>query len=72
MITDPDASDRGGAETLRRYELNDAYDDEEFAADEQWCNFLDEIQQLHLVNAQQQVLKLERTRNSRRGPHEGG
>ncbi|MGB0016263.1 MAG: hypothetical protein WBQ12_06120, partial [Candidatus Sulfotelmatobacter sp.] len=27
MITDTDASDRGGAETLRRYELNGAYDE---------------------------------------------
>jgi len=36
MITDTDASDRGGAETLRRNELNGDYDDEEFAADEEW------------------------------------
>ena len=28
--------------------------DEEFAADEEWSQFLDETQQLHLVNAQQQ------------------
>jgi hypothetical protein len=54
MITDTDASNRGGTETLRRSELNGAYDDEEFAADEEWSEFLDETQQLHLVDAQQQ------------------
>jgi hypothetical protein len=28
--------------------------DEEFAADKEWSQFLDETQQLHLVDAQQQ------------------
>jgi hypothetical protein len=54
MSRGTDASDRGGAETFRRNELNGDYDDEEFAVDEEWFLFLDETHQLHLVDAQQQ------------------